>query len=490
MKTLELAITLGYIVVCILIGVWVSRRVSESSDDYWVAGRKIGTFTNSWALMAALGSGGSILGVNGLAYKLGIPYTFAMYAGAVAGFPLAAILVARQLRNFRVRTVPEFLDFRYNNKVLNIIVPLVILVCMEVYVVAQLKAAGVTAVYLLGIPYKTAVVLTALVFTLYVSIGGMWAVTLTDVLQGILMVTMVVVVAIAVFMGFGGFTSTVQQGAAAFPALGAVVDKPVISYAGAFLVWFIAACTVPHLVMRVFTARDGHSARLSLNYSMLIYAVMIFFGVIAIASAGHVLFPDLQDADTVFLKVLEHYIPSRIMAGLAVAAVMAAVMSTTDALILAVSSAAVNDIYKKHFNPQADEKTIFKMGLIMTWVAGLLAVYFALNPPKLLTMLYTAAVGLLGSTLFAPIILGIWWKKATAQGALWSCISGGVSYLYLLWFSSMPALSHVLVSVPLSFVVFFVVSLATQSSIDPQVLERVAIGHERELQVSEAQAQS
>jgi Na+/proline symporter len=318
----------------------------------------------------------------------------------------------------------------------------------------------------------------------------MWAVTLTDVLQGILMVTMVVVVAIAVFMGFGGFTSTVQQGAAAFPALGAVVDKPVISYAGAFLVWFIAACTVPHLVMRVFTARDGHSARLSLNYSMLIYAVMIFFGVIAIASAGHVLFPDLQDADTVFLKVLEHYIPSRIMAGLAVAAVMAAVMSTTDALILAVSSAAVNDIYKKHFNPQADEKTIFKMGLIMTWVAGLLAVYFALNPPKLLTMLYTAAVGLLGSTLFAPIILGIWWKKATAQGALWSCISGGVSYLYLLWFSSMPALSHVLVSVPLSFVVFFVVSLATQSSIDPQVLERVAIGHERELQVSEAQAQS
>ncbi len=488
MKSLELAITLGYIFVCIFIGLRVSRRVSDSSDDYWVAGRKIGTFTNSWALMAALGSGGSVLGVTGLGYMFGIPYTFAMFAGAVAGFPLAAILVARQLRNYRVRTVPEFLDLRYRNKLLNIIVPLVILVCMEVYVVAQLKAAGVTAVYLLGIPYPTAVVLTALVFTIYVSIGGMWAVTLTDVLQGILMVTMVVFVAVTVFAGFGGISATILQGTSAFAGLGAVADKPVISYAGAFFVWFIAGCTVPHLVMRVFTSRDARSARLSLNYSMLIYAVMIFFGVIAVACGGRVLFPDLADADTVFLKVMEHYIPSRIMAGLAVAAVMAAVMSTTDALILAVASAAVNDIYKKHINPDASEKTIFKMGLVMTWIAGLLAIYFALNPPKLLTMLYTAAVGLLGSTLFAPIVLGIWWKKATSKGALWSCLVGGGSYLYLLWFTSLPALSQVLFSVPLSFAVHFAVSSVTAAEIDPAILKKIGIGHKRELSIEEVEA--
>ncbi len=481
MKTLELAITLGYIALCVVIGIWVSRRVSESSDDYWVAGRNIGTFTNSWAMMAALGSGGSVLGVTGLAFNLGIPYVFAMFAGAVAGFPLAAILVARQLRNYKVRTVPEFFDFRYKNKALNFIAPIIILVCMEVYIVAQLKAAGVTAVYLLDIPYDTAVIITAVVFTLYVSIGGMWAVTMTDVLQGILMVSMVVIVSIAVFMGFGGFSETVVKGTEAFPNLGMIRDMPIISYLGAFAVWFVAGCTVPHLVMRVFTSRDANSARLSLNYSMLIYAVMIFLGAIAVGCAGRILFPELKDADTVFLKVMEHYMPSRIMAGLAVAAVMAAVMSTTDALILAVASAAVNDIYKKHINPNASEKTIYKMSLIMTWVAGLLAVYFAFNPPKLLTMLYTAAVGLLGASFFAPIVLGIWWKKATSSGALWSCVAGGVSYLYLLWYTTLPALSHILIAIPLNFAVHFVVSSMTQSSIDKAILEKVAIGHCKEL---------
>lgn len=481
MKMIELSITLIYIVLCIGIGFWVSKRVSNSSDDYWVAGRKIGTFTNSWALMAALGSGGSILGVTGLAYRLGAPYSFAMYAGAVAGFPLAAALVAKQLRNYKVRTVPEFLDFRYKNKLLNIIAPLLIIVCMEVYIVAQLKAAGVTAVYLLGIPYNTAVIITALVFTIYVSVGGMWAVTMTDVLQGILMVSMVLIVSIAVFFGMGGLTQTLLKGTEATPTFGMIKEMPIISYLGAFFVWFIAGCTVPHLVMRVFTARDAHSAKLSLNYSMLIYAVMIFFGVIAVGAAGLILFPGLTDADTVFLKVMDHYMPSRVIAGFAVAAVMAAVMSTTDALMLAVASAVVNDIYKKRINPQASDKTVYRMGLIITWIAGLLAIYFAFNPPKLLTMLYTAAVGLLGSGFFAPVILGIWWKKATSSGALWSCILGAVSYVYLLWYTKMPALSHVLVSIPLSFIVHFLVSSMTQSSLDSDVLQKVAIGHRREL---------
>ena len=87
MKTTELTLTIAYILACIGIGLWASKKVSSSSDDYWVAGRKIGTFANSWAIMAALGSGGSILGVNGLAYSAGIPYAFAMFAGAVVGFP-------------------------------------------------------------------------------------------------------------------------------------------------------------------------------------------------------------------------------------------------------------------------------------------------------------------------------------------------------------------------------------------------------------------
>ena len=334
---------------------------------------------------------------------------------------------------------------------------------MGAYIIAQMKAAGVTAVYLLGLPYNIAVTITALVFIIYVSIGGMWAITLTDVLQGMLMVFMVLILAVVLFFNFGGITPILSQAVTAHPDLGVVKALSPASYIGAFVVWFLAACITPHLVMRVFTARDARSAKFSLNYSVIIYAFMIVFGVLAISSAGHIVLPNLKDPDTLFLKLIEMYLP-RVIGGFAVAAVMAAVMSTTDALLLAASSAIAHDIYAKFINPKASEKTIVKVGLYSSWIIGLLALLFAFNPPKLLTMLYTAAIGLLGSTLFVPVVMGIWWKKSTTQGALWSIIVGGVSYLYLLWFTKMAALTHILVALPLAFVTFVVVSLVTEQS--------------------------
>lgn len=476
MKTIEFTLTVLYLCACIGIGMWARNKVKNSTDDYWVAGRNIGTFANSWAMMAALASGGSVLGVMGLAYATGIPYTFSMYAGAAAGFPLAAVLVAKQLRNLGIYTITDFLRFRYKNKAIELIVPIIIILAMGAYIVAQMKAAGITAVYLLGIPYNYAIVITAIVFISYVSIGGMWAITLTDVVQGILMVGMVLILAVVLFGNFGGITPILTQAVEASPKLGAVVGLSTASYVGAFVVWFIAGCITPHLVMRVFTSRDVRSAKYSLNYAIVIYAFMIVFGVIAVASAGHIVLPDLQDPDTLFLKLIEMYLP-RVIGGFAVAAVMAAVMSTTDALLLAVSSAVVNDIYCKFVNREATERQVVKIGLIATWVVGILAVFFALNPPKLLTMFYTAAVGWLGSALFAPVVLGIWWKKATTKGALWSIIIGSVSYLYLLWFTKMPALTHILVSLPLAFAVHVVVSLASQPA-DQAVLARVAELHQ------------
>ncbi len=476
MKTTELLITIFYVMLCIGIGIWASKKVSSSTDDYWVAGRKVGTFANSWAMMAALGSGGSILGVNGLAYTAGVPYVFAMYAGAVVGFPFASILVAEHLRDLKVRTIPEYLNIRYNNKALSIIVPIIIMIAMEVYIVAQLKAAGITATYLLGIPYHYAVIITAIIFTLYVSIGGMWAITLTDVIQGILMFAVVMLLSLVVVTKFGGAHTLISQATTSAPHFGQIKDMSFISYAGAFVVWLIAGCTVPHLVMRVFTSRDAYSAKLSLNYSMILYALLTFVGVLAIASAGQVVFPGLKDADTVFLKVMEHFLPNALIRGIAVSAVLAAVMSTTDALILAVTSAAANDIYKKHIKSDATEKEVVRLSLVITWIAGLLAIYFALNPPKLLTMLYTAAVGLLGSSLLAPILMGIWWKRATPKAALMSCVSGGVSYCYLLWFTKMPPLSQVLVSVPISFFVLIIASYFTEAT-ETEIMLRVEKTH-------------
>ncbi len=195
--TLERGLVLAYLAGCVVLGVLASRRVIGSREEYWVAGRSVGTLVNAMAIMATLASGGSIIGVMGLAYSQGIPATLALFAGAVVGFPLASVLVARPLRNFGKYTITDFLAFRYPHAVMRFLVPVLIVVSFTAYIVAQMKAAGITAYALLGIPYEVALTFSAVVFILYVSVGGMVAVTWTDIFQGTLMLFVVLGTAVA-----------------------------------------------------------------------------------------------------------------------------------------------------------------------------------------------------------------------------------------------------------------------------------------------------
>lgn len=460
MKIVETVAVLAYLAVCVAAGIWAQRKVASSAEEYWVAGRDHGTWTNSFATMAALASGGSVLGVIGLGYRLGIPYTFAMFAGAVVGFPLAAILVARGLKGLGRYTLTDFLTYRYPSRFLQALVPVVTVVALGTYLVAQMKAAGITAVYLLGVEYKTALMLTALVFILYTAFGGMRAVTVTDVLQGLLMLGSVLLVATLVVLDFGGLGSLITRATAAEPKLGSLVALPMSSYVGAFVLWAAGVSVLPHLVVRIYTARNVRIAQVSFNLAMVMYALMVFLAVLTISSAGHLLFPGTKDADTIYLLSLERYL-SPFFRGLAVAGVLAAVMSTTDSLLLAASSAIVNDIYVKLFNPGASDRQVVRLATMTSWVLGLIAMVLAFNPPKLITMLYSAAVGLLVSGLFFPTILGIWWKGATTQGAITGVLVGAASYAYLLFGMKMASLSQVLWALPLSLVAMVVVSLFT-----------------------------
>ena len=128
----------------------------------------------------------------------------ALFAGAVVGFPLASVLVAKPLRNFGRFTIADFLAFRYPDPVLRVGVPLVTVASFGVYIVAQMKAAGIAAKTLLGIPYDVALVAATLVFILNVSVGGMLAVTWTDVVQGLLMLDVVVGTALTLALRAGG----------------------------------------------------------------------------------------------------------------------------------------------------------------------------------------------------------------------------------------------------------------------------------------------
>lgn len=447
--TIEFAVVLAYLIGCIAIGILASRKVLASREEYWVAGRRIGTWVNAMAIMATLASGGSIIGVMGMAYSGGIPYSLALFAGAVLGFPLAAILVAKPLRNFGKFTITDFLAFRYPHAIMRFFVPAIIVVSFTVYIIAQMKAAGITAHALLGLDYKEAVTLATLVFILYVSIGGMLAITWTDVLQGLLMLAVVLGTAGVMIWRAGSPAAIMAQAASAAPELGAVASRPWSSYVGSFVLWAAAIPVIPHIIMRVFTARDAQGARLSLNIAMIMYSIMILAAVLAIVPVGKIHFPGLQDADTIFLRVMEQEFPP-VVRGLAVAAVLAAVMSTTDALLLACSSAIAHDLLGGFIQKSGNQKIGNWISVGAAWGIGLSAMLLAYSPPKLITEFYSAAIGMLSAGLFVPVIAGLWWKKANVVGGVAALLLGLMVYLVMQYTPGAPPLSAILLALPAS----------------------------------------
>lgn len=444
----ERILVLLYLAGCIGIGIYASRRVLASRDEYWVAGRRVGTFVNAMAIMASLASGGSIIGVMGLAYSRGIPATLALFAGATLGFPLASLLVAEPLRNFGRFTITDFLSYRYPKPLVRYLVPTLIIIAFTIYIVAQLKAAGITATALLGIPYNTALTLATIVFIIYVSIGGMIAITWTDVIQGTLMLAVVLGAAVMMVWRVGSPFELMTQATAVAPELGQVSQHPVSSYMGYFVIWMTAIPIIPHIVMRVFTAKDATSARLSLNIAMLAYGVLILAACLAIVPVGKVNFPGLADADQVFLRVMESEFPP-VIRGIAVAAVLAAVMSTTDALLLACSSAIAHDLLGEALRERS-ERARAAVRVVSAWIIGAVALAWAFSPPELISDFYTAGVGVLSASLFVPTIAGLWWKRANVAGGVSAIVVGALVYVLVHFAVIDVGASPILIALPTS----------------------------------------
>jgi Na+/proline symporter len=255
----------------------------------------------------------------------------------------------------------------------------------------------------------------------------MIAITWTDVVQGSLMLVVVLGTAAAIAWRAGSPLEPLRQATTVAPELGHVVAGDVGSSLGYFVVWATAIPVIPHIVMRVFTARDGRSAQRSLNLAMLAYSVMILAAVLVIVPLGRLDHPGLEDADQVFLRVIESEFPPLIR-GIAVAAVLAAVMSTTDALLLACSSAVAHDLLGGVFGWRAGVRALSVARVASCWVIGVLALFWALSPPELISRFYTAGIGLLSAGLFVPTIAGLWWKRANRLGGVASLVAGVATY--------------------------------------------------------------
>lgn len=459
---MQIAIVIAYFVILVVVGYLAYRKVKGSTDQFFVAGRNLGTFINSWAFLASLASGGSLMALAGTNLSLGFTYLAATTAGAPVGFVVASILVARPLRKLGKYTLPDYFDARYGSVIMRWMVPVVIVIASMAYVVAQLKGASIIAGNILGWDYNVALWVAGITFVLYVSIGGFLSVTWNDIFQGILMFSMIVGFGVAAYSAMGGFDEGFAAATANFPALGdAGLSMSVWAYVGGFVTWACAISVTPHVIMRVFSAKDVRSAKVSLNTAMLIFVAMMLIGFLVItpAAGGAITSAELTDPDAALLLLSERIL-SPLFQGVVAAALLAAIMSTTAGLLMACNSAIAHDIFKKILKPGAPERQVVWVANGATWVVGVICIALAMNPPEFLIVLYTGAVALLASAFFAPMVLGIWWTRTTTAGAVAGMLSGAVVFCVAFFAFDLPTTSEVLFGLPTSFIVTFVVSLA------------------------------
>jgi solute:Na+ symporter, SSS family len=446
-----------YMVLMLFIGWYASRKINTTTD-YVVAGRRLGIFFCTGTLFATWFGSGTCMGGAGNAYIFGNQGVIFDPWGAAVCLLLTGFFFARLMRRGRFITLVDLFELRYG-KTMGLFSTASLSIAEMGWVGAQLVAFGTIINYFSGIPLGMGITISTAILVVYTYLGGMWAVTLTDVFQMIiLMVGMTAMLAVAIplaggwdaifsnapnnMMGINQWSFVPTSAAAA----NAEMENAGYMYYTGYVGWFywlaawlaIGFGSIPaqDLMQRVLSAKDEKTASYSSYLAGLLYVTVGMMPVVI----GMIYFqmnPDLSIDDALnkilLLMAVEHLHP--FFAVLFVSALVAALMSSSDSAILAAASIVGYNGYK-YFKPAADEHQTLKMTKIMvpivTLVSLMLALYF-----QAIYNLMVIAWSLLLVSLFVPYASAYFWKKANNYGAL-AAFWGGLGVWLISYFIYLP----------------------------------------------------
>ncbi len=523
-----------------LIG-WLSRTLQV--DAYYVAGRQVPTVFNGMATAADWMSGASFVAMAGGIYFKGYGY-MALLVGWTGGYVLVASLLAPYLRKFGCYTVPDFIGTRYGGNLARFSAVIVLTVASFTYVTAQINATGTIASVALDIPFGIAVYVGLASILMCSMLGGMRAVTWTQVAQYIVLIIAYLlpvfwissklgagffphfmladeVARIAELEGQFGFVknsaadlATVPKGLAGITKAHSSVNATPWAFISLAVCMMAGTASLPHVMMRYFTTPSVRTARRSVGWSLFfIFLLYSSAPMLATLSKLSLIDPTLptgiigktiaevqaidwyqnwNQANLMFisdfngngtLELNEFFMGGKavvlatpeiaglpyVISGLVAAGGMAAAMSTADGLVLAISNALSHDIYYKIINPKAETAKrliVARVLLVLIGFAG--ATIAALEIQGILGSVIWA-FDFAMSGLFFPLVLGVWWKRANAPGAVAGMLLGLISgTAYLIWvrsggsgFLGITQLTFGIVGAAVSLVSMIVVSLIT-----------------------------
>jgi SSS family solute:Na+ symporter len=470
---------LVYLVILIGVGFFAFRR-TRTFDDYYLAGRDLSPTVAALSAEASSESGWLLLGLPGQAFSQGVG-AFWVALGCVCGTFFNWTVLARRLRKitgfFRVITIPGYLEARFEDstRTVRVIAALLIAVFMTAYVAAQFVAAGKALSVSFGLDYTVAVLIGALVILFYTMMGGFFAVAWTDAIQAMMMVFGLVVIPVVGTIKLGGPAALWTKLAAVTPAAGGYLSLRVGKEGIALATFLIGMIGIglgysgqPHIMVRFMAIKKPSLVRKGALIGV-VWAVIALYGAVFIGLVARaVLTGDPGDPERVMPLLAMELLPSW-LAGVMIAAAMAAMMSTADSQLLVASSSFVQDFYHKTFGRKPGPKTLVRLSRIVTLVVGLVAMVVALrqdpeNPVGVVFWLVLYAWGGLASSFGPLLVLSLYWKRVTKAGAIAGMVTGSATVI--VW-KNIPALSGFLYElVPgfvVSLIVIVVVSLLTRA---------------------------
>lgn len=440
-----------YLLAMLAIGFVFSKK-NSNSEDFYLGGRKMGPLVTAMSAEASDMSSWLLMGMPGLAYLSGIADPGWTAIGLGVGTWLNWLIVARKLRrysaNINAITVPEFYSKRYHDKsnVLNAISALVIIIFFIPYTASGFAACGKLFNSLFGVNYTVAMLVSAAVIVGYTIMGGFRAVSTTDLIQSIVMTIALIVVVCFGVTKAGGMDAVMEnaRGLAGYftmtashdVATGAAKPYGILTIIST-MAWGLGYFGMPHILLRFMAIKDEKklviSRRIATIWVFIAMSVAIFIGVVGLAmtKAGELEVLEGSASETVIVKIAglisQHGILPAIVAGLILAGILAATMSTADSQMLAAASSVSQNIVQEFFKVKLDEKKSLLIARVTIVLISLIGVFLARDPNSSVFGIVSFAWAGFGGAFGAVTLCALFWKRSNRWGALAGMIGGGAT---------------------------------------------------------------
>ncbi|AWI50191.1 sodium/panthothenate symporter [Actinobacillus porcitonsillarum] len=417
------------------------RAGSSFLSEYYIGSRSMSGFVLAMTTAATYLGASSFIGGPGAAYKYGLGWVLLAMIQVPAVLLALGVLgkkFALLARQYKAVTINDLLLSRYQNKFVVWISSLALLLSFFAMMTVQFIGAGRLLETTLGLDYRMAVIIFACTVGIYTFIGGFRAVVMTDTIQGLVMIIGTAFLFGGVLYAAGGVENAMNTIQGINPQLLEPygIDERPLDFTFMTSFWVLVCfglIGLPQLAVRSMAYKDSKSLHRALVIGTLAVSVLVL-GMHLTGVIGRAVIPDLKIPDQVIPTLMVQVLPP-LVAGIFLAAPMAAIMSSIDSLLIQSSSTLIKDLYLA-FKPNAvnNENKLKWFSTITTLTFTLLLVFAALNPPEMLIWLNLLSLGGLEATFLWVIVFGLYWEKANASGAICSMICGLVSYVIIATF--------------------------------------------------------